>query len=85
MSFLQRRGACCNAALSALARGGSRATRVHRFAALDAPLHAASHAVRAPVQMLRAVGRSVVNSVSRAPPMAVRLRARLVGKRRRAA
>ena len=53
------------------------------FAALDAPLHVASHAVRAPVQMLRAVGRSVVNSVSRAPPMAVRLRARLVGKRRR--
>ena len=49
------------------------------FAALDAPLHA----VRAPVQMLRAVGRSVANSVSRAPPMAVRLRARLVGKRRR--
>ena len=47
--------------------------------ALDLP----RHAVRAPVQMLRAVGRSVVNSVSRAPPMAVRLRARLVGKRRR--
>jgi hypothetical protein len=28
-SSLRRRGACCNAALSALARGGSRATRVH--------------------------------------------------------
>ena len=48
--------------------------------ALDLPPHAASHAVRAPVQMLRAVGRSVVLSVSRAPPMAVRLRARMVGK-----
>ena len=53
------------------------------FAALDAPLHAASYAVRAPVRMLRAAGRSVASSVSRAPPMAVRLRARLVGKRRR--
>ena len=51
--------------------------------ALDLPRHAASHVVRAPVQMLRAVGRSVVNSVSRAPPVAVRQRARLFGKRRR--
>jgi hypothetical protein len=51
--------------------------------ALDLPRHAASRAVRAPVQMLRAVGRSVVNRVSRAPPVAVRQRARLFGKRRR--
>ena len=51
--------------------------------ALDLPLHAASHAVRAPFQMLRAACRSVVLSASRAHPMAVRLRARLVGKRRR--
>ena len=53
------------------------------FAALDTPLHTASHAVHALFQMLRAAGRSVVNSVSRTPPMAVRLRARLVGKQRR--
>ena len=53
------------------------------FVALDAPLHAASHAVRAPSQMLRAACRSVALSVSRAPPMAVRVRARVVGKQRR--
>jgi hypothetical protein len=53
------------------------------FAALDAPLHAAAHAVRAPSQMLRSACRSVVLSASRAPPMAVRVRARVVGKQRR--
>jgi hypothetical protein len=57
-------------------------TRLVRFA-LDLPLHAASHALRAPSQMLRAACRSVVYSVSCAPPVAVRQRARLVGKRRR--
>ena len=51
--------------------------------ALDLALHSASHAVHALFQMLRAAGRSVVNSVARAPPMAVRVSARLVGKRRR--
>jgi hypothetical protein len=51
--------------------------------ALDLPLHAASHALRAPSQMLRAACRGVLLSASRAPPVAVRQRARLVGKRRR--
>jgi hypothetical protein len=50
--------------------------------ALDLPLHAGAHAVRAPSQMLRAACRGVALSVSRAPPMVVRVRARLVGKRR---
>jgi hypothetical protein len=77
-SSLQRRGACCYSALSALARGGCRATRARRAVALDLPLHAASHAVRAPVQMLRAARRGVVLIASRAFPMEVRLRARLV-------
>ena len=84
MFFLQRRGACCNAALSALWRAAALARLVcTAFAALDAPLHTASHAVHALFQMLGAAGRSVVNSVSRTPPMAVRLRARLVDKQRR--
>ena len=49
-----------------------------------APLHTASHAVRAPVQMLRAAFRGVAMSASRAPAAkAVRQRTGLFGKRRR--